>query len=344
MNPREKDFAHPSDRIGGEKTNKEKLSKRFKICYTKIVMKYSEVTSLLYSDPAVLKAEVEKLFSKYPFIVGHQSVIPENGAAEFSYLGKTFLISNGKEGNTLLKNSCPHRLTSFAGEGEVVKDIHCPYHGFEFDHRGKGLNNHECLQSEILFRKDGFIFKGESGIDQTVLDQIKDLRLYGTKFFAAKANWKACLENLLDQAHIPFVHQSTLAGLFSSKEISRVENENTFRFEVRNKKGDVEYTKYFLFPNMVINVGKRFSTVYVLVPQSESETRIHYYLLMDPLFYPFGFLISRLSQRVMQEDLRVLELFQKGQGADAIEHKIIEKMDTFSAHFFKRYLTLLNND
>lgn len=307
-------------------------------------MKYSEVNSVLYNDPAVLKAEVEKLFSKYPFIIGHKSAIPEKGATEFSYLGVTYLISGNNEQNYLLKNSCPHRLTSFAEKGETIKDIHCPYHGFKFDQSGAGINNHDCLPSENLFHKDQFIFKGHNSIDQTVLDQIKNLRLFTTKTFTAKANWKACLENLLDQAHIPFVHQSTLAGLFSSKEITRNETEHSFRFEVKNKAGKVEYTKYFLFPNMVINIGKKFSTIYVLIPQNESETTIQYYLLMEPLFYPLGYLIAGLSRKVMQEDLRVLALFQTGQGKGVANHKIIEKMDTFSAHFFKRYLTLLNTD
>lgn len=307
-------------------------------------MNTSVVNSMLYADPAVLKTEVEKLFSKYPFIIGHKSAIPKNGAVEFSYLGETFLISCGKEKTFLLKNSCPHRLTSFAGEGEVLKEIKCPYHGFHFDNEGKGQNNHDCLSNETLRGEEGFIVKGTGVVDPSVLKQLRDLRLYGTKVFTAQANWKACLENLLDQAHIPFVHQSTLAGLFSSKEISRVESDDTFRFEVKNKKGEIEYTKYFLFPNMVINIGKRFSTVYVLVPQSESETRIHYFLFMDTLFYPLGFLISRLSHKVMQEDLRVLRLFQQGQGKKETVHQIIGKMDTFSAHFFKRYLILLNTD
>ncbi|MBE9033156.1 aromatic ring-hydroxylating dioxygenase subunit alpha [filamentous cyanobacterium LEGE 11480] len=136
-----------------------------------------------------------------------------------------------------LDNLCPHRGASLA-LGQVQRDsLQCPYHGWHFDPDGKCVKIPSNLPGAAIPQrakvttypvqeKDGWIwlFWGDRELaESTEIPHVPDvhdaeLRMVQSDF-QWQVNYERAIENVLDIAHVPFVH----AGAFGNPNAPEVE-------------------------------------------------------------------------------------------------------------------------
>lgn len=143
-------------------------------------------------------------------------------------LGQDMVFFRDKDGNVCcVADQCPHRGASI-GLGCVVDGtIRCPFHGLQFDGKGKcvhvpanGKNSKENLDRfnirKYYVRETGdiiFVWNGESlpEGDPPVFDLMTDPRFkYGHIDDQWKVHYSRAIENQLDVSHLAFVHHNTI--------------------------------------------------------------------------------------------------------------------------------------
>ena len=137
-------------------------------------------------------------------------------------LGEDLVLFRNRQGERgLIAEQCPHRRASFAQGIPTENGIRCPYHGWEFSHEGKCLNQpnepDNCafrdkvttpaypveelggllfaylgpLPAPFLPRFDGFVAEGT-------------IRMMGRALLPV--NWLQIMENSLDPIHTEWLH------------------------------------------------------------------------------------------------------------------------------------------
>jgi len=142
---------------------------------------------------------------------------------------------------TALEDQCPHRLLPLSKGKRIGDDIQCGYHGMTFNCRG------ECVrvpgQSDIpstafvtryaIHEKHNivFIWMGEAALadvnDVFDLPQFNDTQWHAHQGDALhlKAHYLNVAENLVDPAHVSFVHPTTLGNAASENVPVHVDTE-----------------------------------------------------------------------------------------------------------------------
>ena len=158
-----------------------------------------------YWHPVAAATELEKAWTKKVRLLGETLIL--------------FRDRSGKRG--LIAEQCPHRRASFLHGIPTENGIRCPYHGWEFSHEGKCLNQpneaDNCAFREsvattaypveelggVLFaymgpqpvpllpRWDGFVAEGT-------------IRMMGRTLLPI--NWLQAMENSLDPIHTEWLH------------------------------------------------------------------------------------------------------------------------------------------
>lgn len=136
-------------------------------------------------------------------------------------LGKNIVLWRNQKGITAAPNMCPHRGARLS-EGNIVNgDLECPYHGWRFD--GSGTCKHipqqamgfipkACnLNNYPTFVHNGVVWMGvrheqEQQNTLRMKNFNTDLFLTTEYSFDAPFNYFLQVENLLDPAHLDFVH------------------------------------------------------------------------------------------------------------------------------------------
>ena len=210
---------------------------------------WDETESLLdasvYSDPAFLEAEIERIFRRVPLCLGHADQLREPGSMiAREILGYPLLITRDRAGEiNVLLNVCRHRgARLIATDGEVcnANSISCPYHAWTYDLAGtlraipgnegfptvdrseRGLRR---LPSEV---RHGLIwvgldptqseldvadYLGDIDNDLTALD-LESHRFYRQHARVRKANWKLLMDAFQEVYHIRRLHARTISPFF----------------------------------------------------------------------------------------------------------------------------------
>ncbi len=191
-----------------------------------------------YTDPAVLAAETQTIFSKEWVFVCMAGELQEVGDYFAITLANEPIIVLRDDNRELraLSNICRHRGTTLLDEGfgKVEKYITCPYHAWAYSKQGAleaipynkvvavDVAEHQ-LPSFSVATWNGLVFvnldpnarplaERFAGIDQylrlfkpATFDQVSqgEVELWCT-------NWKLAMENAMESYHLFKVHQSTL--------------------------------------------------------------------------------------------------------------------------------------
>jgi nitrite reductase/ring-hydroxylating ferredoxin subunit len=106
------------------------------------------------------------IFNKPPKILAHRSST-NNG----NFVTNEYILNNGNAEINLFHRNCPHRLYPMGTPGEVIENIVCKFHGFEWDKNGQPLNNDRnigCGKAQI--GRSGLVFKDFTEPDHAWVD------------------------------------------------------------------------------------------------------------------------------------------------------------------------------
>lgn len=196
-----------------------------------------------YTDPAVFRAEMERIFTKTWVFVAHESQLPNPGDFHTSYIGlQPVIVSRDLEGKVhVLVNRCIHRGSVICREARGhASEFNCPYHGWVYGLDGKLMAMSERREAggyaedfdapEGLHRVPrvqvyrGFVFAnfnpdapdllGYLGLAKRVIDHKLDMSPSGEIELVSRpyvgryqGNWKFQSENIVDEYHFMHTHK-----------------------------------------------------------------------------------------------------------------------------------------
>jgi vanillate O-demethylase monooxygenase subunit len=141
-----------------------------------------------------------------------------------------------------LEDHCPHRLLPLSKGKRIGDDIQCGYHGMTFNCEGKcvrvpgqeNIPGSAYVEAYLVHEKHDivFIWMGETG--KANIDEIFDLPQFTNANWHAhqgealhlKSNYLNVAENLVDPAHVSFVHPTTLGNTASENIPVHVDTES----------------------------------------------------------------------------------------------------------------------
>ena len=198
----------------------------------------------LYTDEAIFRDEMRKIFGAVWVYLGHESQIPENDDFVTSRLGLRPIIVVRDSGGTIraLYNRCTHRgATVCRQERGSAKAFQCPYHGWSYFNSGRlsGVPWPDGYADDFSDAKfnlaqvprvqsyRGFIFgtlnpdapslEDYLGPIRTPIDEWLDrhpggkIALCDANRLKFNGNWKLAYDNSADGYHVVFSHRSLLA-------------------------------------------------------------------------------------------------------------------------------------
>src|SRR3954454_20368350 len=101
------------------------------------------ISRRIYSDSEIYEHEIERIFGKAWFFLGHESEIPNPGDMVSRPCGidPAILIRDDDEVVHVFLNSCRHRgMRVCRTDRENVSFLKCPYHGWSYRNNGELLN------------------------------------------------------------------------------------------------------------------------------------------------------------------------------------------------------------
>jgi phenylpropionate dioxygenase-like ring-hydroxylating dioxygenase large terminal subunit len=200
------------------------------------------VDPTMYSDPAVLAREQERIFDRVPVIAGHSSEAPN----PYDFLtvdlpGNRVVVSRQPDGSLrAFVNMCRHRgaclETERTGRARVFS---CPYHGWSYNPDG-GLRSvsHQDTFGDLergdygliplpVEERHGFIWVIQrpgakidvaswlGGMDEVLAGyRIEEFECFRTTSFDEAMNWKLAEDAFVDGYHLKFVHPMSAGPYF----------------------------------------------------------------------------------------------------------------------------------
>jgi benzoate/toluate 1,2-dioxygenase subunit alpha len=194
-----------------------------------------------YTDPEIFQLEQDRIWNKTWVFVGHVSEIPEPGNYKTAYIGmQPVIVTRGRDGNIhVFYNRCRHRGSVVCREPKGFANFfRCPYHGWVYGNDGKlvGVSQREgyapdfdqpdgLLSVPRVEEYNGLIFASAAPTGKTLeehlglaatwinrragMSPVGQIRLVSDPFVLEyKGNWKFQIENIIDEYHFSFVHES----------------------------------------------------------------------------------------------------------------------------------------
>jgi len=310
----------------------------------------STLPARLYSDPAALEQEHDRIFARTWQLVGTE----EDVAAPGSFLtasigGEPVLVARGDDGALrAMSNVCRHRAGPVASGSGTCRAFRCGYHGWSYALDGRLLGTPEFEGVED-FRREGvalprFAVETWMGLVFVNLDprapalasSLEDLaelprrrplpgmRRAHRKEWTIACNWKVYVDNYLEGYHIPIVHPS----LFRELDYARYATETRRLYSrqhapvrasapgrLRSEEGD-EAEYYWLFPNLMLNVYPDNFSTNLIVPDGPDRTiTVFEWFFRDPSAPDVRRKIEEtvaFSDEIQLEDIAICEAVQRG--------------------------------
>ncbi len=238
------------------------------------------------------------------------------------------LWRDSKQQWVLQIDRCPHRGArlsqgEFADQREFGKCVTCPFHGFEFDSEGNCVHVPETgkaapglkLRTIHLVEKHGFLWmpwKEPAAPSPDIwFEDLTDPRF---RHSAMVRDWDVhftrSVENQLDYAHLPFLHQTTIGRGFDPAIAAEFTlDARALRVHLGSKGGG--YFEYRFGNIWQLFISQNYRQTLCFVPVDERTTRL--YLRSYVSFTPFSWLrqwIAHLSMPfsalILRQDYRVV--------------------------------------
>ena len=204
----------------------------------------AKVDPRFYTDPDWFEKERAMLFDDQPILVGHTSMLKENGDVfTHDHLGKPIMVVRANDGEIrAFLNVCRHRGVRLVNSEETInkKSFVCPYHNWTYDLDGHlkhvplqeesfpGLDK-QChnLKSLPLAICEGLIFvcpNPEGSIDiERHMGMVKpdfaafnmaDHVFFRQSVSTLKTNWKLLVDAFQDGYHVTRLHRNSVGPSF----------------------------------------------------------------------------------------------------------------------------------
>jgi Rieske 2Fe-2S family protein len=195
----------------------------------------------LYTDPAVVEDEQERIFERTWQLAGHIGSLPRPGSYITSRAGDqpVLVVRDDQGGLRAYRNVCRHRGSRLlSGSGQCKAAIRCRYHGWTYRLDGsligvpEGMAFGDKLDKRRLglmpVRVEemcGLIFVNLDSDATPLADLVGDLpqrlapyRIESLTQFSPgqgtqPANWKAVVDNYIEGYHIPIAHPGLMRML-----------------------------------------------------------------------------------------------------------------------------------
>ena len=226
----------------------------------------------LYLDPAIFELELERIFGRAWLYVGHASQIPNPGDFFCTFLGREPVVMVRHEDGQVhvLFNRCGHRGAKVVNEAcGSAKRFRCLYHGWSFNTDGSlasaplrdgfpaDFNLADPARGMVRLpgvdTYRGFVFARMTAEGPALLDWLGDARFGidevadrsplgevevtgGVHRYYFRGNWKLQAENLADQYHAPFSHESSVTP--DGYQFSRRPGEKGTRIKILGRDGE----------------------------------------------------------------------------------------------------------
>jgi len=204
------------------------------------------VNRRVFTEPAILELEKERVFARSWIYAGHESEIPRpDDFRSRRVAGRPLILARGTDGQVrALLNTCTHRGALVCREQMGnAKTFQCSYHAWTYNNQGTlvGVPGEDAYsaafdRTELGLRQAprmesyrGFIFvsfapQGEGLVDylagaKEYLDLVCDQSeagmeiVGGTQAYSMRANWKLLVENSIDGYHALSTHHRYLGFL-----------------------------------------------------------------------------------------------------------------------------------
>ncbi len=312
-----------------------------------------------YVDRKRFDAEVSLIRrSTVPFCLA--AMVAEKGEyVSRTTAGTPILVVRGMDGEIrAFINACRHRGMPVADGKGCARAFVCPYHAWSYSLDGRLINiagkhgfpgvdpsEHGLLQISAAEHGGLIYINQERAIDQATLDEIpaffsSEQEYLGRDTMLDETNWKLIAETTMEGYHIKGLHKNSFYpyGLDNTNLVetfgpnSRV----IFPFKRINSLRDIDApqrrldgmvtTVYNLFPNTVVSILSKHSTLTIFEPVSPTQTEISIYRLSNQL--ADGSTISKEDALADVEFVRSAGLDEDREAAVKIQHTINSGLDS----------------
>lgn len=201
------------------------------------------VSRRVFTDPALLELEFERVFEGGWVYLGHESQFPAPGDYLTTTIGRRSILLTRAAGGAMhaFLNACAHRGSALCRSERGSKKLFvCPYHGWSYDAEGRNVHvkaresggyskqfdsrSHDLAPLARLDSYRGFVFGSLAerveplgtylGAAAPFIDLLVDQSpdglevLPGGATYRYRGNWKLQAENGIDGYHFTTVHQN----------------------------------------------------------------------------------------------------------------------------------------
>jgi len=258
-----------------------------------------------------------------------------------------------------LVDRCPHRGVALSLGRVVDGCIECPFHGWRLDVAGNvahvPLNPDAKLGSlggvalptreraGQIWMFTGLEPTGEPAISERL--EAPDVRVTGVRAEWG-AHWTRAMENMLDWAHLPFVHRRTIGKSLVSRVHERMEVKwettpwgasSHIELDGKPEPGSLDM-RWPNQMNLFIPVPERTLIMAVAcVPKTETTTTMLLVMARSFMRSPlFDGLFHRKNLQIALEDKAIVESSSPSEIPRAQDEQSV-RTDGFTLHFRKRY-------
>jgi len=260
--------------------------------------------------------------------------------------------------------SCPYHAWTFSLDG-TLRGVPRPDSYENFDKSTRPLTQLPCKEAggliwAILDPKAEADF---SSVPDQIADDFDAFRLgscfkYGYRRFELKANWKLVMEPFLEGYHVQRLHATSIGpqGLDMFADVVGVQDRIGRHIRQTNGRGNFDPDlldnpslnirkiithAYNIFPNVVVITSPYYTSVMIIMPKSESESSVDYYMLTDvePNNDKAEELFAKSFEVIQDvfgnEDFKASETCQQGLSSGAIPDVIYCGMEAAIPMFYE---------